>query len=56
MTPSSTISIPKIAQNKIDAYPDGIPSDIAYGPDQHLEVRSDQNNKIIFKKGDATWH
>lgn len=34
-----------------DAYPDGIPSDIAYGPDQHLEVRSDQDNEIIFKKG-----
>ena len=33
-----------------DAYPDGIPSDIAYGSDQHLEVRSDQNNTIIFKK------
>ena len=34
------------------AYPEGIPSDIAYGRAKHLKVRSDQNNKIVFEKGD----
>ncbi len=32
------------------AYPDGIPSDIAYGNDKHLEVRPDQNNLIVYEK------
>jgi hypothetical protein len=34
-----------------DAYPNGIPEDIAYGDDLHLEVRDDQDNEITFKKG-----
>jgi len=33
-----------------DAYPAGIPADIAYGDDLHLQVREDQNNSIIFEK------
>lgn len=32
------------------AYPDGIPDSIADGDDLHLEVRSDQDNKIVFEK------
>ena len=32
------------------AYPNGIPGDIAYGDDPHLEVRNDQNNDIIFEE------
>ena len=31
------------------AYPNGIPADIAYGDDLHLEVRPDQDNEIIFE-------
>lgn len=34
------------------AYPDGIPTDIAYGDDPHTEVRKDQDNKITFQKKD----
>jgi hypothetical protein len=31
------------------AYPAGIPDDIAYGNDLHLQVRDDQNNDIVFE-------
>lgn len=34
------------------AYPNGIPDDIAYGNLLHLEVRSDQNNDIVFDGGE----
>jgi len=33
-----------------EAYPDGIPDDIAYGNDKHLEIRKDQKNDIVFEK------
>ena len=33
-----------------EAYPKGIPDDIAYGEDLHLEVRDDQDNEIVFEK------
>lgn len=33
-----------------DAYPKGIPNDIAYGDDKHLTVREDQNNDITYKQ------
>ena len=33
-----------------EAYPDGIPNDIAYGDDKHFKVRKDQDNEIVFKK------
>jgi len=33
-----------------DAYPAGIPNDIAYGDDLHLQVRDDQNNDIVFEE------
>jgi hypothetical protein len=32
------------------AYPNGIPNDIAYGNDKHEEIRSDQDNNIVFEK------
>jgi len=32
------------------AFPEGIPDEIAYGTDKHLEVRDDQDNTIVFKK------
>ena len=31
------------------AYPDGIPEDIAYGSDKHLEVRKDQTGNYVFE-------
>lgn len=34
------------------AYPEGIPDDIAYGDDLHMEVREDQSNTIVFEKED----
>ena len=33
-----------------EAYPKGIPGDIAYGDDLHLKVRSDQKNQIIYEE------
>jgi hypothetical protein len=33
-----------------EAYPLGIPDEIAYGEDLHLKVRTDQDNTIIFKR------
>ena len=39
-----------IERNACDAYPEGIPNDIAYGNDLHLEVRPDQDNEIVFEK------
>ena len=32
-----------------EAYPKGIPDDIAYGNDLHTEIRDDQENEIIFE-------
>lgn len=40
----------KTEQPACQAYPDGIPNDIAYGDDKHLEVRDDQDNDITYKK------
>jgi hypothetical protein len=31
------------------AYPNGIPDDIAFGNDLHTEVRTDQDNDIVFE-------
>lgn len=31
------------------AFPDGIPDDIAYGTNLHMEVHPDQENEIIFE-------
>ena len=36
--------------NHCKAYPEHIPSDIAYGDDLHLEVRPDQDNDFVFEK------
>ena len=38
--------------NYCKAYPDGIPGDIAYGDDKHLNARDDQNNDITFEKSE----
>lgn len=35
-----------------EAYPKGIPDKIAYGDDLHLDLREDQDNNIVFEKGD----
>jgi len=32
------------------AFPEGIPEEIAYGDDKHLEPLSDQGNTIVFEK------
>lgn len=32
------------------AYPNGIPSEIAYGNDKHLTIRTDQKNNYVFEK------
>lgn len=32
-----------------EAYPNGIPDDIAYGSEKHLQVRGDQDNEIVFE-------
>ena len=33
-----------------EAYPDGIPDDIAYGDDLHEFIRTDQSNTITFEE------
>jgi flagellar basal body P-ring protein FlgI len=37
-------------RNICDAFPDGIPSEIAYGEDEHLKISPEQSNKIVFEK------
>lgn len=32
------------------AYPQGIPTELAYGCDKHLVVRPDQKNNFVFEK------
>lgn len=36
--------------NSCEAFPDGIPKDIAYGNNKHLKVLEDQENDIIYEK------
>lgn len=38
--------------NVCEAFPQGIPDDIAYGPNRHLRVQPNQGNNIVFKKKD----
>jgi len=33
-----------------EAYPEGIPGEIAYGTYPHLKVREDQDNEIVFEE------
>jgi hypothetical protein len=33
-----------------EAYPNGIPVEIAYGNDSHLELRGDEENPVAFEK------
>jgi len=37
--------------NNCEAFPDGIPKDIAYGNNKHLKVLSNQKNDIIYEEG-----
>lgn len=37
-------------RNVCKAYPKGIPVDISYGNDKHLEIRPDQDNTTIFEE------
>jgi hypothetical protein len=37
-------------RNVCKAFPDGIPSEIAYGNDPHTKVFPGQDNKIIYSK------
>ena len=32
-----------------EAYPEGIPNEIAYGDYPHIKVREDQDNDIVFE-------
>jgi len=36
--------------NNCNAFPDGIPYEISYGDNKHLEVFLDQENDIIYEK------
>jgi len=36
--------------NSCEAFPDGIPKDIAYGNNKHLKVLPNQKNDIIYEK------
>lgn len=36
-----------------EAYPDGIPNEIAYGNDQHLELRGDEVRDLVFVESDS---
>jgi hypothetical protein len=36
--------------NNCKAFPDGIPNEIAYGNNKHLEVFPDQKNDIVYEK------
>jgi len=33
-----------------EAYPDGIPDDVAWGKDLHLVVRPDQDNDVVYEE------
>jgi len=39
--------------NFCSAFPDGIPDEIAYGDNKHLEPLPDQDNDIVFEKADS---
>ena len=36
--------------NYCEAFPDGIPAEIAYGNNKHLRPHPDQDNEIVFEK------
>jgi hypothetical protein len=40
-------------RNVCKAFPDGIPSEIAYGKNNHNKPLPNQGNKIIYEKGRA---
>jgi hypothetical protein len=35
------------------AYPKGIPSEIAYGPNKHLTLRGDEEAQVHYEKAEA---
>jgi len=36
--------------NSCEAFPDGIPDEISYGGNKHLEPLEDQKNDIVYEK------
>ena len=40
----------KTEVNNCEAFPDGIPEEIAYGNNKHLEVLPNQKNDIVYEK------
>ena len=42
-------------ENYCEAFPNGIPDNIAYGNNNHNKPIKDQKNKIIFEKGSFEW-
>jgi hypothetical protein len=41
--------------NYCSAFPDGIPSEIAYGGNKHLKPLPGQVNDIVYEKGKFDW-
>ena len=37
--------------NNCEAFPDGIPEEIAYGNNEHLKVLPNQKNDVIYEEG-----
>jgi len=42
-------------KNICDAFPDGIPDEIAYGNNNHSSHFPGQGNEIVFEKGPFEW-
>lgn len=42
-------------RNYCEAFPDGIPPEIAYGEDPHTEPTPGQGNGIVYEKGKFQW-
>jgi hypothetical protein len=42
-------------KNACLAFPDGIPSDIAYGNNPHDRPTKDQSNAVVFEEGKFDW-
>ena len=40
----------KTEVNNCEAFPDGIPEEIAYGNNKHLKVLPNQKNDVIYEK------
>lgn len=42
-------------KNYCEAFPEGIPNEIAYGNNSHVKPIKDQGNEIVFEKGKFSW-